>query len=333
MGLLRDLPALPGGERLRFRLPRARGAGGVHRLRRPGRRDDRLLAQRGVDDGRPVLLGARPGQSGALLHRAYQPDEHPGGDGDRRAGDDQQPGAGGDRHREPALRGHLRHPRAVAAGRGLLAHHGPSLRDGDAVRQPLPALGPRGVSPRPATPGADLLPGRRELPAPPPGRPLGFRAGHAAACGRAGRHAPARLPRRRQPGCAAGGAGGRHPGRHDLPRGSAPRRLGRRRRLLRPQRLSDHLAAHRGEAAHGAHRSAAILRPAPAPPAPRAAPVRRDRGRRIVRLRRRRTTALRLCRGNQGRQPLLGNPPGRNEIPGRSSARAFQLVSSARCCD
>ena len=59
----------------------------------------------------------------------------------------------------------LRHPAAVAAGGGLPPDDDPAVRDGDALRVPLPALGPRGVPPGRAAPGADLLPRRRELPA------------------------------------------------------------------------------------------------------------------------------------------------------------------------
>ena len=56
---------------LRLRLPRPPRARAVRRLRRPRRGDDRVLAQRDLDDGQPALLGEEPGQPRALLRRAH----------------------------------------------------------------------------------------------------------------------------------------------------------------------------------------------------------------------------------------------------------------------
>ena len=148
LDLLRDPAPLPRRQRLRVRLPRAGGAGGVHRLRRPRRCDDRLLAQCRLDDGGPVLLGEGPGQPRAVLLGADAPDEHPGRHGHRRTGDDQLAGAGRHRHRLDHLRRQLRRRAAVAAGRRLPADDDPAVRDGDALRLAVPDVGSRGLPPR-----------------------------------------------------------------------------------------------------------------------------------------------------------------------------------------
>ena len=67
----------------------------VHRVRRAGRRDDRVLAQRGVDDGRPAVLGEGPGQPRALLRGADERDERALRDGRRRPGHELDPGGRG----------------------------------------------------------------------------------------------------------------------------------------------------------------------------------------------------------------------------------------------
>src|SRR5687768_3046805 len=54
---------------IRLRLSRPGGAPAVHRVRRPRGRDDRVLAERRLDDGQPAVVGEEPGQPGALLRR------------------------------------------------------------------------------------------------------------------------------------------------------------------------------------------------------------------------------------------------------------------------
>src|SRR6185369_12740790 len=73
LGLLRGPAAVPRDVGLRLRLPGAPGAAGVHRLRRAWRGDDRVLAERDLDDGPAAVVGEEPGKPRALLRRA---DEH-----------------------------------------------------------------------------------------------------------------------------------------------------------------------------------------------------------------------------------------------------------------
>src|SRR4029079_17769556 len=69
LGLLRDPAAVPRDVGVRLRLPGAPGAAAVHRRRRDRRGDDRVLAERHLDDGPAALVGEEPGQPRALLRR------------------------------------------------------------------------------------------------------------------------------------------------------------------------------------------------------------------------------------------------------------------------
>ena len=93
----------------------------------------------------------------------------------------------------------------------FVADDDPALRHGHALRVPLPPVGSRGVPPGGAPPGADLLPGRRELPAASHRRGGRARHGDAAARRRSRRPAAARLRRQRGPGRPSGRCRGRHP--------------------------------------------------------------------------------------------------------------------------
>ncbi len=206
--LLRDRPAVPVDLRLRPRLPGTPGAGGVCRLRRPGRGHDRVLAQRAVGHGRPALLGSRRGQPGDLLHGPDQPDEHPRRDGRRGSLHDRDPGPGDHRHGIGPLRGPVRHRPVAPAGRRLPAHPRRPLRAGDADGQPLPLLGPRGMAPGQPLPGADLLPWRPVRAGEGPGPARRARDRPPAPGGRAGRHPPAHVhpgPGHRVPAAARRG--------------------------------------------------------------------------------------------------------------------------------
>ena len=69
----------------------------VHRLRRARRGDDRVLAERRLDDGQPAVLGEEPGQPRALLRGADEPHGGPVRDGLRRVRHELDPGGRGPR--------------------------------------------------------------------------------------------------------------------------------------------------------------------------------------------------------------------------------------------
>ncbi len=100
--LLRDPPAVPRDVGLRVRLPGPAGAARVHRLRRPGRGDDGVLAERHLDDGQPAVVGEEPGQPRALLRGPDVDHERALRDGRRGHGHELDPGVRRPGRRRPA---------------------------------------------------------------------------------------------------------------------------------------------------------------------------------------------------------------------------------------
>ena len=113
----------------------------VHRLRRPRRRHDGVLAERHLDDGRPALLGEGPGQPRALLHGAGEHDEHPPRDGRRRPDHERRPG-------RPSCSSSARSSTASSSRStsgacccSFLADPGRPVRPRHGAGQPVPACG------------------------------------------------------------------------------------------------------------------------------------------------------------------------------------------------
>src|SRR2546428_3109327 len=189
--LLRGPPSLARHRRIRIHLPVVRGpvvrgGRGQHHgasrdqreherpdcLRRPWRDDGRLLVERPLVHGEPALLGEGDREPPAVHDGADEPDGLARRHGRRRGGDDLDACRLDPRGGHPRIRGHFPGCRPPDAARGLLRGSHRSLRPGDDVRLPVPALGAGGVEPLGPHGGADLLlqrillPGRRPVPRP-----------------------------------------------------------------------------------------------------------------------------------------------------------------------
>src|SRR6185503_16537029 len=151
-----DGVSVPHDGGLRARLPGPPCAADVRGLRGPGRRDDRLLEQRALEHGEPVLLGEGAGAAPALPHHAGLADEHPVRHGARRNGDDHIARDRDPRRGEPPVpRADSARPRAPRV-RPLPSDARRRLRARYDPEQPLPPLGAGSVAHGHPLPGADL---------------------------------------------------------------------------------------------------------------------------------------------------------------------------------
>src|SRR6185436_4732234 len=160
----RDRVPVPRDVRVHPRLPRTPRAPDLRGLRGSRGRDDRVLEQRALEHGEPVLLGEGAGAAPALHDGARVPDGDPLRHGARWDGHDDEPrdrdpdGGRSPLPRAPPARSRVSRvpPLPPHAGRGLRARHDPE--------QPLPPLGPRGLAHGHPLPGADPSPLRLLLP-------------------------------------------------------------------------------------------------------------------------------------------------------------------------
>src|SRR6266851_338573 len=147
-----------------LRLPGPPCAFALSRLRRAGWRPARLLAERDLGDGDPILLGPQRWKPRTLRHVAHQPVSDPARDGPRR------------RLREPDALDRRPADRVDPVWRELFSgwpapghrdfrpDHLRPLLPRHAARQPFPLLSARGLAPGRRHAGADLLSQRVLLP-------------------------------------------------------------------------------------------------------------------------------------------------------------------------
>src|SRR5205809_5108082 len=187
----RDAPSARWHDRHDLRLSRPPRTRPLSRIRGVGRRFARLLAERHLGDGDPILLGSGGGQPRTLRHGADEFGGHSPRDGPRRRLCQPHEGRDHPAGRVGPLWRQLLVVRSPPRSRRIRPHHQCPLLPRDAARESLPFLSARSLAAVRCHAGADLLPQRFLLSRPQPRRGRRRRRVADSADPRARRDSPA----------------------------------------------------------------------------------------------------------------------------------------------